>query len=115
MTALPPGFDPKTTPAGEAIAIGDTEPSASADGNESEAQDASGKNTPPHDLKGRTMRGALVSAVLARLLSAEDFGLVAMVNAFTGFLDFFRGFGLSMAAVSGPFRVQDVRAGVRHA
>jgi hypothetical protein len=61
MTALPPGFDPKTTAAEETIAIGDTEPSASADGNESQAQDASGKNTPPHDLKGRTMRGALVS------------------------------------------------------
>jgi hypothetical protein len=43
-----------TTAAGEAIAIGDTEPSASADGNESQAPDASGKNTPPHDLKGRT-------------------------------------------------------------
>jgi hypothetical protein len=56
MTALPPGFDPKTTAAGEAIAIGGTEPSASADGNESQAPDASGKNTPPHDLKGRTMR-----------------------------------------------------------
>src|ERR1700761_7879866 len=26
------------------------------------------QNTPPHDLKGRTLRGALVSAVLARLL-----------------------------------------------
>jgi len=42
MTALPPGFDPKTTAAGEAIAIRETEPSASADGNESQAQDASG-------------------------------------------------------------------------
>ena len=114
MTALPPGFDPKTTAAEETIAIGDTEPSASADGNESQAPDASGKNTPPHDLKGRTMRGALVSTagqganfvlrigsmvVLARLLSAEDFGLVGMVIAFTGFLDIFRDFGLSMAAV----------------
>ena len=60
------------------------------------------------------MRGALVSTagqganfvlrigsmvVLARLLSAEDFGLVGMVIAFTGFLDIFRDFGLSMAAV----------------
>ena len=95
MTALPPGFDPKTTGAGQAVAIGDTEPSASADGNESQAPDASGKNTPPHDLKGRTMRGALVSTagqganfvlrigsmvVLARLLSAEDFGLVVSVT-----------------------------------
>ena len=109
MTALPPGFDPKTTAAGQAIAIGDTEPSASADGNESQASDASGKNTPPHDLKGRTMRGALVSTagqganfvlrigsmvVLARLLTAEDFGVVGMVIAFTGFLDIFRDFGL---------------------
>jgi O-antigen/teichoic acid export membrane protein len=37
--------------------------------------------------------------VLARLLSAEDFGLVGMVIAFAGFLDIFRDFGLSMAAV----------------
>jgi O-antigen/teichoic acid export membrane protein len=101
MTNLPP-----------AIAV--TEPPASADGNDSQAPDAFGKNTPPHDLKGRTMRGALVSTagqganfvlrigsmvVLARLLTAEDFGLVAMVIAFTGFLDIFRDFGLSMAAV----------------
>jgi hypothetical protein len=80
----------------------------------SHAPDASGKNTPPHDLKGRTMRGALVSTVgqganfvlrkgsmvvLARLLTAEEFGLAAMVIACTGFLDIFRDFGLSMAAV----------------
>jgi len=44
---LPPGFDPKTTAAGEAIAIRETEPSASADGNESQAQDASAKTLRP--------------------------------------------------------------------
>ena len=41
--------------------------------------------------------GALV--VLARLLGPEDFGLVAMVTAFTGVLSVFRDFGLSAAAV----------------
>jgi O-antigen/teichoic acid export membrane protein len=114
MTTLPPGLNTKTTAVGESIAIADTMPPALEDGHESQAADAFGKNTPPHDLKGRTMRGALVSTagqganfilrigsmvVLARLLSAEDFGLVAMVIAFTGFLDIFRDFGLSMAAV----------------
>jgi hypothetical protein len=63
MTALPPGFSTKTTAVGESIAIADTMPPALADGHESQAQDGSGKNTPPHDLKGRTMRGALVSTV----------------------------------------------------
>jgi hypothetical protein len=50
MTTLPPGFDSKTTAAGEAIATADVEPPALADGNESQAPDAFGKNTPPHDL-----------------------------------------------------------------
>ena len=116
MGTLQPWPDSKTTEAGAAIAISDTEASypISADGNESQDPHASGKNTPTHDLKGRTMRGALVSIagqganfvlrigsmmVLARLLTAEDFGLVAMVIACTGFLDIFRDFGLSMAAV----------------
>src|SRR6201986_4497330 len=113
MTTLPLGLDSKTTAAGVSIAITDTDPPALADGNEAQALDAFGKHTPPHDLKGRTMRGALVSTagqganfvlrvgsmvVLARLLTAEDFGVVGMVIAFTGFLDIFRDFGLSMAA-----------------
>ncbi len=68
----------------------------------------------PHDLKGKTARGALVSAfgqganfvlrigstmVLARLLVPADFGLVGMVTACTGFLGLFRDAGLSMAAI----------------
>jgi O-antigen/teichoic acid export membrane protein len=68
----------------------------------------------PHDLKRKTARGALVSTfgqasnfilrtgsmvVLARILSPEDFGLVGMVTASTGFLGLFRDCGLSMATV----------------
>jgi O-antigen/teichoic acid export membrane protein len=66
------------------------------------------------DLKGKTIRGALVRLfalaagfllrlgslmVLARLLSPKDFGLVGMVTAFTGVLGLFRDFGLSSAAI----------------
>ena len=66
------------------------------------------------DLKGKTIRGGLARLfavgagfllrlgslmVLARLLGPEDFGLVGMVTAFTGFLGVFRDFGLSSAAV----------------
>jgi O-antigen/teichoic acid export membrane protein len=68
----------------------------------------------PHDLKRRTARGALVSmfgqaanfllrigsmVVLARLLNPNDFGLVGMVTACTGFLGLFRDAGLSMATI----------------
>jgi O-antigen/teichoic acid export membrane protein len=75
-----------------------------------------------HDLKRKTARGALVSAfgqganfffrigsmvVLARLLVPEDFGLVGMVTACTGFLGLFRDAGLSMATVQ---RVSITRA-----
>jgi O-antigen/teichoic acid export membrane protein len=67
-----------------------------------------------HDLKERTVRGALARIfaqaanfllrfgsliVLARLLEPKDFGLVGMVTAFTGVLSLFRDFGLSAAAV----------------
>jgi O-antigen/teichoic acid export membrane protein len=41
--------------------------------------------------------GSLI--VLARLLDPRDFGLVAMVTAFTGVLNLFRDFGLSQATV----------------
>ena len=37
--------------------------------------------------------------IMARLLLPEDFGLVGMVTAFTGFLGLFRDAGLSMATV----------------
>jgi O-antigen/teichoic acid export membrane protein len=67
-----------------------------------------------HDLKRKTARGALISAfgqgaslffrmgsmvVMARLLVPEDFGLVGMITACTGFLGLFRDAGLSMATV----------------
>jgi hypothetical protein len=66
------------------------------------------------DLKARSMRGGAVTlsaqavkfvlqlgstAVLARLLTPADFGLVAMVAAFTGFISLFKDLGLSMATV----------------
>jgi hypothetical protein len=62
----------------------------------------------PHDLKRKTARGALVSmfgqvatfvlrigsmVVLARLLDPDDFGVVGMVTACTGFLGLFRDAG----------------------
>ena len=66
------------------------------------------------DLKGRTMRGGAITlsaqavrfvlglgstAVLARLLTPADFGLIAMVSAMIGFLEMFKDAGLSMATV----------------
>lgn len=66
------------------------------------------------DLRGRSVRGGAVTmgaqgikfalqlgstAVLARLLSPADFGLVAMVTAVTGFAAMFKDAGLSMATV----------------
>ena len=78
------------------------------DGGEAAASDPE-----PKDLKRKTARGAFVSVgaqagtlvlrigafmILARLLPKEDFGLVNMVTAFTGFLGLLRD-GLSMATV----------------
>ena len=66
------------------------------------------------DLKGHTVRGGAVTlsaqgfglilslgaiAILARLLTPADFGLVAMVMALTGILAIFKDAGLSMATV----------------
>lgn len=66
------------------------------------------------DLKVRSLRGGVITvgaqliklgiqigstAVLARLLTPSDFGLVAMVSAVTGFVGLFRDMGLSMATV----------------
>ncbi len=66
------------------------------------------------DLKGRSVRGGAVTMVaqgarfflqmgstivLARLLTPQDFGLVAMVTAVTGFVMMFKDMGLSMATV----------------
>lgn len=66
------------------------------------------------DLKGHTVRGGVKTfgaqgfgfilnvasvAILARLLTPHDFGLVAMVTAVTGLLAMFKDAGLSMATV----------------
>lgn len=66
------------------------------------------------NLAGRTMRSGAVTlsaqsikfalrlgstAILARLLSPDDFGLIAMVTAITGFVELFKDAGLSMATV----------------
>jgi PST family polysaccharide transporter len=66
------------------------------------------------DLKGRSMRGGAMTMlaqgvrfllqlgstmVLARLLTPQDFGLIAMVSAVTGFVAMFKDAGLSMATV----------------
>jgi O-antigen/teichoic acid export membrane protein len=69
------------------------------------------------DLKGRSIRGGSISfisqalrflihasstMVLARLLTPQDYGLIAMVTAITGFLALFRDFGLSTATIQRP-------------
>jgi len=93
------------SPAGAAAA----EPVAAAPGVPHASSD------PPADtVAQRTAHGAVVTTaaqaatfvlrmgstiVLARLVTPRDFGLVAMVTAFTGFLGLLRDGGLSMAAV----------------
>ena len=42
------------------------------------------------------------TVILARLLTPEDFGLVAMVTAITGFMVIFKDMGLSMATIQRP-------------
>ncbi|HEY9301649.1 MAG TPA: oligosaccharide flippase family protein, partial [Phormidium sp.] len=66
------------------------------------------------DLAGRSIRGGTVTmvsqaaklimqfgstAIVARLIAPEDFGLIAMVNGVTGFISMFKDMGLSMATV----------------
>ena len=66
------------------------------------------------DIKGRSVRGGAVTissqavkfllqtistAVLARLLTKADFGLIAMVSVFTEFVSLFKDLGLSMATI----------------
>lgn len=66
------------------------------------------------DLKGRSVRGGVVTltaqackfilqmgstVVLARLLAPQDYGLVGMVIAVTGFVSLFKDMGLSMATI----------------
>lgn len=75
---------------------------------------SAGADQPPPNLGQRAARGAATTlaaqglriivqsaslVLLSRLLSPEDFGLVASVTAFTGFADILRDFGLSSAAV----------------
>jgi len=74
------------------------------------------------DLKGRSVRGGTVTMVaqgakfflhtgsiviLARLLTPQDFGLIAMVTAITNFVMVFKDMGLSMATIQ--------RAEINHA
>ena len=90
-------------PAGDALAM-----------NQAGASESHPGTAPPADLKTRTARGAVVSAgtqvatlffrtgsmmIMARLLLPQDFGLVGMVTAFTGFLGLFKDAGLSMATI----------------
>ena len=66
------------------------------------------------DLKKRSVKGGLSTvsgqvitlfltvgstAVMARLLAPEDFGLVVIVTAFTGFVSVFKDLGLSAAVI----------------
>jgi O-antigen/teichoic acid export membrane protein len=68
----------------------------------------------PGDLKERSLKGGAitltdqafsygihlaVTVVLARLLTPEDYGIVAMVTAVTGFVNLFRELGLSSATI----------------
>lgn len=69
------------------------------------------------DLKGRTVRGGAVmlsaqagkfalqtgaTAILARILTPADFGIIAMVAAVTGLISLFKDLGLSAATVQRP-------------
>jgi PST family polysaccharide transporter len=66
------------------------------------------------DLKGRSIRGGAATVlgqgasfviqtgatvVLARLLTPQDYGMIAMITAVTGFVTLFKDLGLSMATV----------------
>ena len=67
------------------------------------------------NLKGKSVRGGATTlaaqgmmflfnmastVVLARLLTPEDFGLIAMVSAVTGYLMMFKDLGLPLATVA---------------
>ena len=66
------------------------------------------------DLKARSVRGGTITmtfqaisffiqmgstAIMARLLTPQDFGLLAMVTAITGFVALFKDLGLSTATI----------------
>jgi O-antigen/teichoic acid export membrane protein len=67
-----------------------------------------------HDLKGHSIRGGAVTmaaqalkfllhtgstVILARLLTPQDFGMIAMVASISGFVALFKDMGLSMATI----------------
>lgn len=69
------------------------------------------------DIKRRTVRGGAITAIaqvakqalsvfstiiLARLLTPQDYGLIAMVTVVTGFIGLFRTLGLSLVTVQRP-------------
>jgi O-antigen/teichoic acid export membrane protein len=73
-----------------------------------------GSDAEGHELRKKTARGGLFSMigqvagvalrmgsmlVIARLVTPEEFGVVGMVTAFTGFLALFRDVGLSLATI----------------
>lgn len=79
------------------------------------------------DLKGRSIRGGIstvgvqavafvlnlaTTVLLARLLTPEDYGLVAMVTAITGFVLMFRDLGLSSAVVQRQEITQEQTSGL---
>lgn len=85
---------------------------------------AGGLRRPPAGLGDRAVRGTGVTlltqagrallqfgsvVVLARLLTPEDFGLVAMVTAVIGIADLIRDFGLSSAAIQSAEVTDDER------
>lgn len=80
-----------------------------------------------HDLRKRSVRGGAISigsqalkfllrtgstVVMARLLTPSDFGLVAMVSAFIGFVTMFRDFGLSIATIQKQSITEDQLTGL---
>lgn len=91
----------------------------------SQIQDASRSSADGADLSRRAVRGASVvylgqgarlvlqmgsTAVLARILSPTDYGLLAMVMAVVGIGEIFRDFGLSTAAIQADSLDQGQRA-----
>jgi len=89
-------------------------PSASVDATDKPADNFFDTEHLKADIKGRSVRGGAVAigaqatkfllltvsaAILGRLLTPADFGLIAMVSVFTGFVNLFKDLGLSMATI----------------
>jgi len=87
---------------------------ASQDSNQASSASEYDDIEPPDNLKARSIKGGAVTlfaqaisyciticsvAILARLLTPEDYGTVAMVTALTGFVSLFRDLGLSGATI----------------